>query len=424
MRSLLRQYEQIASSATFDSAVSSVDTTAVAEMTVSGTLEHDLNVIRTLVHGAKGTSNWYDGLGTYTNPLNTGSPTSMSLENIKGHTLDAKTMIIAVTEDNSGAGFTVSGTSTGVLSSITTAYATSTNTTGLPIFASAGGTYLDEGGSDSVCRVDVLNASNDQEFQNSSGQTIYAKLHDGADFSGTGTGADVYFRFYANGSVCDLSAVTGVTGVYFVYPQRKRMTDVAEHEFLRTDFVSSFEGDVELTEDISNLWGYTGAVDGDSSTAGEWTNTGSYYTLSANPSSLQAAIDAINTGVGDRDYLQDNYISDGESVSDSLDKLDQNLKLVADSITGAITKRVESPVSNISKNTLHPLPGGLTYTPVSTSGQEGANMDVYVGGQLLAADTGAAGANADRDYGETTTSGITFRFKVHSNRNITYIVRQ
>ena len=51
-------------------------------------------------------------------------------------------------------------------------------------------------------------------------------------------------------------------------------------------------------------------------------------------------------------------------------------------------------------------------------------MDVFVDGQLLAADTGAAGVNADRDYGETTASGVTFRFDVQVGRNITYMIRQ
>jgi hypothetical protein len=51
-------------------------------------------------------------------------------------------------------------------------------------------------------------------------------------------------------------------------------------------------------------------------------------------------------------------------------------------------------------------------------------MDVYLDGQLLAADTGVSGINADRDYGETSISGITFRLNIQAGRNITYIVRQ
>jgi len=43
---------------------------------------------------------------------------------------------------------------------------------------------------------------------------------------------------------------------------------------------------------------------------------------------------------------------------------------------------------------------------------------------LLAADTGAAGVNADRDYAETSTTSITFRFNIQPGRNITYVVKQ
>ena len=93
-------------------------------------------------------------------------------------------------------------------------------------------------------------------------------------------------------------------------------------------------------------------------------------------------------------------------------------------VSSAADKYVETTSTTISKNIEHALPGGSTYTPVSTSGTEGKNMDVYVGGQLLMADTGVAGVNADRDYGESTTSGITFRFDIQSERNITYVIRQ
>lgn len=424
-RSLLRQLEQIRRSATYDDAVSGVNTSVVAEPTVSGSLEEDLNVIRTLLDQVKGNTNWYDDPGKYFDPTDTDVSSTankqMSLANIKGHTVDAKTVIIAVSDDNSGAGFTVSGTSTGVLSNITTAYATASDRRGLPIFNSVthSGSYYDESGSDNVCRVDVLDMSNDQEFTDGT-YTIYAKLYDGADNGGSGTGSDVYFRFYKNDSPCDLTN-TGVTSVKFVYPQRKRMSDMQEYEWLRTDFVSSFEGDVELVDDISNLWGFAGAADDEDSTAGKWTNTASYYLLDADPTDLVAAINDINDGVGSRQYSDtaNNVIGDGDSVTASLEDLAEAIE----GITPGGSKYVESPVSTISKNVVHNLPYSITYTPCSVSGTEGKNMDVFVDGQLLAADTGTNGANADRDYGETSGTSVTFRFNVNSNSNITYIVR-
>ena len=92
--------------------------------------------------------------------------------------------------------------------------------------------------------------------------------------------------------------------------------------------------------------------------------------------------------------------------------------------SGAGEKYIESVSGTITKNVEHVLPDSLTYTPTSVSGQEGANMDIFIDGMLLAADTGSYGVNADRDYGETSSSGITFRFDVQSGCNITYVIRQ
>jgi hypothetical protein len=426
-RSLLDQFTQIRASGDYDDTVGNVYTSTVAEpLTMSGSLQGDLNIVRTLVKNLKGTTDWFGDLGNYFDPTNTdvgdADNKALTMANLGGNTVDSKTVIIAVTANNSGANYTVSGTSTGVLISATTSYATATDRRGLPIFDSTtnSGSYWDEGGSDNTCRIDVLNAVNDAEFTDGT-HTIYAKFHDGVDFSGAGTGTDVYVRFYKDDAVCDLTG-TGVTSVKFVYPQRRVMSAMEEYDWLRTDFVNSWEGDIELIDDISNLWSYTGSGDNIDDASG-WTNTAAYYALQADPTSLWTAIDTLNNEIGDRDYFEHNYITNGEDITDSLDKLDQELKDVADSVVSASEKYIEETVGGITKNTVHPLPYSITYTPYSTAGREGRYMDVYVEGQLLAADTGANGANADRDYGETTTSGITFRFNVRPNNNITYIVR-
>lgn len=426
-RSLLRQLEQIRRAATYDDVVVDVNTSAVAEPTVSGSLEEDTNVIRTLIKQLKGTPNWYDALPTYTDPGAIGTPKSATLTNIAGNTLDAKTIILAVSATNSDQGYTVSGTSTGVLLvPTTTNYADATDLTGLPIFASTtnSGTFADLNGNDTVCRIDVINNATDSEMQTNDGHTVYAKFHDGEDFGGDGEGTDVYARFYANGVAIDLSTVSGsVNNVSFIYPLRKKLSDMQEYEWLRTDFVSSWEGDIELIEDIQDLWSFTGSSDG--TEAPTWTNTSASYLLSSNPSTLKSAIDLINTGVGNRDFTEANYLTDGSSITAALDTLDQELKDLEESINAGIgEKYVESVSTAITKNTPHSLPYSIIFTPEDTAGREGKNMDVFVDGQLLAADTGANGANADRDYGETSTGSITFRFDIQIGRNITYIVRQ
>jgi len=424
-RSLLRQLEQIRRSATYDDAVVNMNTSAVAEPTVSGSLEDDMNVVRSLMKQTKGSTNWYDDLGKYFDPSDTDAGDAankqMSMSNIKGNTLDSKTVLIAVTEDNSGSGHTTASGTTGILTTnVTTRYATDADRQGLPIYASTG-SYHDEGGSMNVCRVDVLDMDNDQEFEDGSGNTVYALMEDGADNSGTGTGTDVFFKFYV-GAAQTPYTFTGSdpTSVKFVFPHRKVMNNVAEWEWLRTDFISSWEGDVELVEDISNLWSFTGAAD--DLTSPTWTNTSANYPLSGNPSDLEAAINTLNDVIDDMTFTEDNYIADDDTVADALNKLDMALKDVEESVAaGVADKYVESVSSGFSAETVHALPYSITYTPDSTAGREGSNMDVYVGGQLLAADPSVGDA---RDYDETTASGITFHFDIQAGRNITYLVRQ
>lgn len=431
-RSLIRQLEQIRRSATYDDAILSVNSASVAEPTVSGSLEEDLNVMRTLMKDLKGSTNWFDSLGTYFDPTNTTSGNDatkdLNLTNVGGNTLDAKTIILSVVDDNSGAGFAVNSASTGVLMPLTTRYAEFTDRRGLPIFASTAnaGSYFDEGGSDNVCRIDVLDMSSDAFMQTDDGELIYAKFHDGADFGGTGDGTDVYARLYANDiALTDLSTVSGTTpsAIKFVYPYRKVLSEMAEYEWLRTDFISSWEGDIELIDDIHDLWSYTGASDDLENPV--WTNTTSYYALDDNPTDLTTGINDINDAIGSRDYSESNYISDGETISSSLDALDVQVALNAADIAAiSVDKYIEDVTSTISKNVAHTLPAGASYTPAAGPGREGSNMDVFVNGQLLAADTGVNGVNADRDYAETSSTQITFRFNITANSNITYLIRE
>ena len=499
-RSFLEQLTQIRRSRTYDDAVADIYTSAVAEPTVSGSLQDDLNVVRTLMKSIKGSTDWYSDLGNYFDPTDTTSGTAetkaLNLTNIKNNTLDAKTVIVPVTDVGP---YAVSGSTEGFLQTNSAAYATPVVRTGLPIFASTAnvGDYWDEGGSDNVCRIDVINVDTDSEMQTAGGDTIYAKFHDSDDHSGAGTGTDVYVKFYADDVECTLSGVDPApSNVSIIYPRRRQMSQMLEHEWLRTDFVNSWEGDVELIEDIANLWSFTGASDDDSE-AGPFTNESANWILASGPNDLESAIDLLNDGVGNRTYTS-TYIVSGEAVSTSLNKLGlgiegndtaistnagnistnagdidtlessmgtaetdiSNLEAAVGSSTGAtglvyssnnyvsnatsldtaigaldaaITsssaqKYIETTSAVITAGIEHALPAAAIsaggYTTFSGAGQEGANMDVYVSGQMLAADTGYLGATADRDYGETSTSGVTFRFTIPSGTNIIYVIRQ
>jgi hypothetical protein len=330
--------------------------------------------------------------------------------------------LLAVSDDNSGSGFTTASGSAGILATITTRYATAENRVGLPIYSSAGNDYWDEGGSDNVCVVDLIDTSTGGEFTDAGGNIIFGRLHDAADHGGTGTGTDVYVKFYTSGGAYTFID-SDPTNIAIVYPHRKVMDDTNEWEWARTDFVSSFEGDDELIEDIGNLWAFTGA--GNDQTSPTITNTGANYPLNPGPSDLEEAINWLNIEIDDMTFTEDNYIADDDTVADALDKLDMAIKDVSDLGTaGLLNVYVEELAGDVSAGTLHSLPTGVTYTPDATGGQEGSNMDIFLDGQLLAASTGAAGVNEDRDYAETTASGITFHINVYQNSNITYRVRE
>lgn len=429
-RSLLTQYEQIYKTAVYSDEVADVNTQAVAEPTtptVSGSsdsvLEHDLNVLRTLMKQLKGTTNWFDSVPKYFDPEDTDAGDAenadATISNIAGNTLDAKTIIMAVSDSNSGSGFSVNSGDEGFLFSTTLAYAKPANRVGLPIFQSTtnSGTYHDEGGLDRVVGIDLINTETGAEFRDSSDNIVFAKFHDGADHSGTGEGTDVYVKFYT-----DDGPYTTVSGdpssLLMVYPYRKVMSDVAEYEWNRTDFISSWEGDESIVDDIANLWSYTGASN--DATDPSWVTVSGSPLVTASDTSLVDAVNSVNDGFGSRTFLEDNYLTDGQSITDSLDALDVSMYALSQTVAdGVAEKYVQVVVSDIPAGTAHQLPVGVTYTPAAT----GSNMDVYLDGQLLAASTGTAGANADRDYAETSPTHITFHFDVYQYSNIVYKVR-
>lgn len=432
-RSLLTQYEQIYRTYSYSDTVSGVNTVDVAEptsTTVSGSsdsvIEHDMNVLRTLLKQVKGTSDWFSSSPTYFKPDDTNISSdelgSVTLNQIAGNTLDSKTVILAISDSNSGSGFSIGVGDEGFLFSTILNYAIPTNRIGLPIFNTTNsGTYYDEGGSNSVVGIDVIDLNTGGEFRDSNGDIVYAKFHDGSDYGGSGDGTDAYVKFYT-----DEGPYTTVSGdhssVMLVYPYRKLMSSMEEYEWLRTDFVTSWEGDSALINDISDFWSYTGALDNESSPS--WAAIAGSPMVSSSQSSLYDAINAINDGFSNRVYLEENYISSGESFTDSIDKLDMAIKGISELASEGIAESYSVVViSDITAGTAYQLPVGVSYTPDSTEGRRGSNMDVYLNGQLLIASTGINGANEDGDYAETSPTHITFHFDVYQYSNITFKVR-
>ena len=434
-RSLLTQYEQIYRTYDYSDTVSGVNTSAVAEPvtpTVSGSsdsvLEHDLNVLRTLMKQVKGTTNWFDAAPTYFKPDDTNISNdelgSVSLKQIAGNTLDSKTVILAVNDSNSGSGFTINPGDEGFLFPISLPYAVATDRVGLPIFNSTtnSGSYYDEGVAENgIVGIDLINMETASEFRDISGNVIFAKFHDGVDFSGSGDGTDAYVKFYTNAG--PYTTTSGdPNSIMVVYPYRKVMSSLAEHEWVRTGFVTSWEGDVVIVDQVADLWSYTGASNNEDSP--DWTIIpGS--PLVTNESSLLDAINSINDGFSSRIYTEKNYITDGQSITDSLNAIDINLYTISQSVEDSVgEKYIVTVASGISAGTPYQLPVGVSYTPDSTPGRQGGNMDVCLDGQLLVASTGAAGVDANNDYSETSTTHITFHMDVYQYSNLTFTVRK
>lgn len=430
-RSLLTQYEQIRRSAVYSDTVSGTNTQAVAEPTtptVSGlsdsVLEHDMNVIRTLVKQIKGTDDWFSEVPTYQDPLDTTTDKDASLYNINGNTLDAKTAIIAVTENNSGAGYSLTPGDEGFLFNTALSYATLADRTGLPIFQSTtnSGSYYDEGGSDEVVGIDVIDVDTGASFKDTSGDIVFAKFHDGADApTGSGVGTDVYVKFYT--AAGEYTTTSGdPSTVLIVYPYRKTLADMAEHEWHRTDFISSWEGDEVITTQISDIQSYTGAANNESNPA--WSYTTNYYPIVSGTESLLAGLNLLNTEIGSITFSESNYITSGSSIADAIDDLDTSMYALSQTVAGGVEKKYIVTVdADYVAGESYTLPVGVSYTPSSAVSQQGKNMDVYLDGQLMAASTGALGVNEDKDYAETSSTTIAFHFPIYQYSNLMFKVR-
>lgn len=457
----------------YDDEVVDANTIEVAEPTTSGgndpdyradesdftdTLQHDMNVLRTMLKQVKGTTEWYDDLGNYFDPTTTDSGNTenqeLNLENIKGHTLDAHTILVAVSADNSGAGFaTVSGNEGFLFTPTDSRYADWVDRRGLPIYQSSAnsGVFADEGGVDEVCNIDLIDLSIGAEFKDASDNIIYAKFHDGEDHGGTGEGTDVYVKFYTSAGAYTWTE-NDPAEVMMVYPFRKVLTEMEEYEWQRTDFVNGFEGDTELIDDIANLWDYTGA--GNNETTPTWDNTSGEYIVVSGTGDQVTAINALNTAIGGRVYGQSplninedgdsfeinddgdlllldegdgtgGYIVDGDAIANSIDDLDIAIGALSAQLAASLgIKLTEELSSDILAGVEHTLPASNTYTPEDEAGEEGKNMEIWLDGQLLAASTGVGGINEDRDYAETSVSGITFTEDVYQYSNLIYYIKQ
>lgn len=397
------------------------------EPSLESSANYMLTQLRQIVDDA---NDWFQPMPRAFDPSNTDvSDTKnekVSLKVFADNWYGSKTKIVDVITDS----FAVSDTDTGHLYATALGYADNDDRRGLVIQNSVGNTYHDEVALGSIVlgkhKVTLIDPLTDAEFTDASGNLIYGVLQDGADHAGTGEGTDVFIKFvYDNAGVPTNYTWTAndPANVIAFMPQRKRRSEMNEYDDRRT-LVSSIVGDAEQSEDIAEIRSALGLADGE--VAGGWdlTNTGNFFPfseLSLGTATMEDIVNKLNEEIGDRDYSAQNYITNGESISDSLDKLD-----VALSQAGIKTKIVERVAANIDKGATHTIPfasgsdAGIT-TYKQDTGHRGLYMDVYVAGKKLVPDSSAIAT--DGEYEETSTTQVTFRFKVNAGQIIEYVIK-
>lgn len=233
---------------------------------------------------------------------------------------------------------------------------------------------------------------------------------------------DVEFRCVAPGAPLSTSVAYTweatppmPTTIDLFYGYRSRLDQFADTD-LRTVLTNGLVGDATLQSEIDDILTTVGTVKGDTSLTGLLTPDTNYYVWSDLPDATPSVVEAlntINTQIGDRDYDApgDTIITDGETITDSLQAL-------ADAIAGATVERIiERLAVNVPAGTYHLLPGGKTYTP-SGPPYYGQNMWVFWRGVLR--DPGLV-VDGD-DYEETDGTHITNYYIINQNDHINYMI--
>ena len=392
---------------------------------------YEITQLANILGNYHGSKTWYNNLPKGFNAADTDG------SNTKNETIDL-TVLAAnwygsktkITRNLVFTGNSVVATDTGVLLSTSRPYATIANRTGgtvgaLPIFNSIAnsGSYFDEGGINAVCKVNVIDELTGDEFFNSSGYVVFGKLHDGTDYhpSSLGDGTSVYVKFYqddgTNGGLG--SEYTWQSGdpatIRLELPTRKRRRDLLEHEE-DSQFYGSTLGDAETAQDIAEIRDGLGLADGEGSGDWDWTNTTAYYPLQGDPATVEDAINALNDEIGDRQYTENNVVTDGETITESIDAIDQALSYTLKSI---IIERITSPISGFTNHTIPFATGSdpsITTYKLDTANL-GQYMEIYVNGkrEIPHVDWSARG-----DYEEVNNTTVKFRYTLPVGSVIVY----
>lgn len=374
------------------------------------TLNDDLDFERSDRQAIKGV-NYDQPVPVYQRPTAVGTNVPANLANIAGKTTDAKGFVI----NRKFSAQTVAATDTvlTISSAGNLKHADAVNKTGVPCFDVAPYT-----GNWAACYVEILRPEDGTQMQVQSGAHAGEKII-GITQAGASTSPDsVEVKLYSVDYGGDISTATAYTweagqptSVDLFYGYFTRLDQMDEND-LRSVSTLGVEENGNLRQDINDVQGTIGMLDGETNLSTHLTNTGNYYVFTNLPDATPSVVEALNTinaQIGNRDYTG-TLLTDGQTISQSLQSL-------SDAVASSSAIRyIERLSSAISPNTAHSLPGGATYTLDGTG--NGRNMWVYIRGLLR--DPGSV-ITGD-DYAETSSTSITPFSGLRSGDHINYII--
>jgi hypothetical protein len=397
------------------------------EPSLESNLNHMITQLREIVDPSQ---DWFQNMPKAFNPNDTDSGNikneKMNLKVLSDNWYGTHTKVIDVV-----ANLSPTNTDTGLLFTTSLGYGDAADRRGLVIQDSIGNAYHDEIALASIIlgkhKVTISDVLTGQEFFNVAGNLVYGVLQDGADHTGAGEGTDVFIKFVEDvaGVPTAYTWVTGdPTSILAYMPYRKRRTELLEYDERRY-MVAGIVGDAEQSQDIAEIREALGIGDGDGAGDFDLTNTTNFFpfsTLNLATATMEDIVNSLNQEIGDRDYTTNNFLTDGETITESLEALD----IALGGASGIKSKILERLSANVGKGVAHTIPfASGTDAAITTYLQDttnnGLNMDIYVGGNKLIPDSSAS--TTDGDYEETSSTSITFRFNVNKLQVIEYVIR-
>lgn len=377
------------------------------------TLEDDLNyerTDRTLIKGVP----YYQNVAPYTRPTATNVNVPMNLTNILGKTTDAVSYNInraffgVAVED----GYTqVTLTSVGNFK-----HSDPIDNTGIPCFDAAPFTgdwtscYVHiVDGYDTGSELVVLSGPN-------AGERIFGETYNGASTSPDSVEVHFYSAPFSSDYTGTHTPYTWETGqvdtINMLYAYNERLDQVDVNGFRSVPALGILT-DAALANSVNNILETLGSTTSTTSLNGLLTNTTTYFPFFNLPNATPTVVDALNTlneQIGDRNYTGP-YLTSGQTITASLQALSNSIS------ASHVTRTIERLAAAIPANTVHTLPGGITYTLDGTD--NGQYLWVYARGALK--DPGAV--SGGNDYAETSTTSITFYNQQKATDHINYFIK-